>query len=721
MSSAERGGAGGADAARLSNETNPAQEGRGSETGGLDSRPDVPTPSERIAGILSKFGDRAMVPLSEEHGRTLRADALEDPVESETEVQVGPTDSVEVSDVISRSALSLIDAVEALLEWYEGYRGLELKMSQGDTAHGDYEDFQIPLNNSFSPTYQARQYAQLKALERQLIGGEYEEHEAHEAGEFELPVTVLFGLTSSSMDGDDYRPMVEHDREIREAWSGSSSSVKRTLRYVLEDKLGLDSTDYAWWWQAEPHPGGGDAAGYSHAHPVVIFDAAAISTPGIGLDDVTTNQFWKPVVAKHVDECDGAEWPAHRVTEGEKSAVSAKDARDIEDFASYVGEYIATDPSEDLLERSDEYLMWAASQWASTSQKYSRDRSATAAIDADACEQQYMSDEAFQAYEHGERIVRSDRSGVRYECMECGSHHGIDQSEDSLAKARLVLLESDGSDEDGEGESAPSASTESGSVVDGKDVDERWPSARSVASVGSSTELKECDHTEPNTCPLCATCDHADSERCVLCVDDDEHPTVRTAVSNEVPVPESASAASGESWSEGELRSPTWGPESVVKTYDDEEHLIGEPSGVDYAEIVVEGRDTVMGRTGWDYLPTAEMIEGPEPWSDTDLFDESDVRAGDVPPPEIVGREWGESMDPARRPTAKQWSDDWYAERFERDDDDLDDAEPVSDIDREAILQLARNEGVDSVPAVLGRLGIDPDAADDVAELLEGA
>lgn len=687
---------------RLSNQSNPASVSIGPDEPDFNSRPDVPFPDERIAEVLAKFPDRAMTRLTETHGRKVRKDAMGEKVTASTEVEIDETGQTKtVTDTVAWPADTWIGALESMLEWYEDYRGLELKMSRGSRAYGDYEDFQVGLENSFSPVYQERQYAQLKALERQLLGGDYEEYDAAESGAYEVPVTVLMGLTSSSLtDSREYRCSIEHDREIREAWSGSSNSVKRTLRYVLDERLGLDSTDYSWHWQAEPHPGGGDAAGYSHAHPVVVFDAAAITTD-VTLEDVTENEFWRPVVAKHVDICEGAEWSAHRITEGEKSAVNAKDGREIKDFASYVAEYIATDPDEDLLERSAEYLLWSASQWASSSQKYSRSRSATAAIGADRCQQQYMSAESEQVHEHGSRIVRSDRPGISFECFECGSHHAISQSESSLGKARLLLDDDDSASTSPESEPEPEPDSEGPTVFAGRNVSERWPSARSVASVGEPVRPRECSHSEPDTCPLCAT----------------ETESPDHTVSGEVPLPVSAVAPDARGWSVGELRAPEWRPESIVETYADEEHQIGAPSGVEYARVVVEGTETVMGKTDWPYLPPASRLEGPEPWLESGLFTESDVRSGLVPPPEIVAREWGETLDPARRPSAKEWSADWYAERFEIGDHDLDDG-PTVDVDREAVLRVARLDGVTSVPSVLGRLGLSPDLADDVAAVL---
>jgi hypothetical protein len=252
----------------------------------------------------------------------------------------------------------------------------------------------------------------------------------------------------------------------------------------------------------------------------------------------------------------------------------------------------------------------------------------------------------------------------------------------------------------------------------GRTLRERWPSARSAGRVGSEAKARECGHTEPNTCPLCATCDHADSERCVLCVDDDEHPTVRTAVSNEVPIPETATAPEAETTAEGFDRPPEWSPEAVVQTASGEETEIGSPGGTAYGEVVVPGAESAVRKSALPYLPPPGVLEGPEPWKGTELFEESDVRLGLVPPPEVVARERAESR-PSRLVSAKEWRSDWYAARFGESDGD---GEPqlASEVSR-SIEELVRVEGVTSIPAVLGRLGIDPSHREEVEEVVAEA
>jgi len=107
-----------------------------------------------------------------------------------------------------------------------------------------------------------------------------------------------------------------------------------------------------------------------------------------------------------------------------------------------------------------------------------------------------------------------------------------------------------------------------------------------------------------------------------------------------------------------------------------------------------------------------EALREPEPWKETSMFTEREVRSGVVPPPEIVAREVAESVHRCRRVTAKEWSPSWYEDRF---------GEPgLSERVCDAVEELARVEGVTSVPSVMGRLGIDPSYREEVELVLGG-
>jgi len=705
--SVDRGG--GAGRSWLSNGSNPAQAVTASLPGDSDlpdKRPDVPTPKERVAGLLSEYPDRMATPLSKEHGRKIRQSLLDEPETVERTVEVGETEETTIKETVAQDALPLVAAVVDLLETYEGYRDKQLRMAKG---YGDEaEQFLVDLGISFDPAYQSKTYAKISALERQFVGGEFPNGGTVE-GEFDEPMTVLFGLTASSYNRpgaaqSGYRPPVDHDRGIREAWSGSTSSVKRSLRYVLNDVLGLTpGEDYAWWWQSEPHPGDGAAAGYSHSHPVVIFDAAAASIPAGSI----TAETFRPVVAKHVEQCEGAEWSGHDL----EKAVTVNQPGEIDDFASYVSKYLAVGPDKDLLERSDEYLLWAASQWATSTQKYSKSDTATWAIDADKCQQQFLDPETEQEHQHGERVERApdylQQRGVRWVCAECGSPHGIDQSEQSLARMRLSGSEM---------AETRTAVADGGVVVEDGDVGSsdvpqtlagRWPSATGAGRVGGPVRERECGHPDG-------------SDQCPLCASETESPN--HTVSGEVPIPDSATAPPAETVRESFSREPEWRPEAVVQAWsdDDEGTPIGSPGGTAFGEVVVEGHGSIMSKCDLSHLPRSEVVDGPEPWVGTDLFDESDVRAGRVPPPELVAREWAETVQTGRRVTPKEWHPDWYSRRFENSTaDSATGGAGLTSNQLEAIRELVRTEGELSAVQVCGRLMIDPSKVEAVADVLD--
>jgi hypothetical protein len=622
--------------------------------------------------MFEEYPERMRVPISTTHKRKLREEALGEPKTVEREVAVGETETVTVEDTAARSALPLWAVVEEFLRDYEGYRDRYLRMGKGTPDSPEREEFLVPMNNSFAPEYQQKQYARLKALKRQTSGesAEYSPTGEEFAGVFEEPLTLLLGLTASSTtENGDFRPQVDHDREIREAWKGDNDNgVRRTLRYVLEDKLGLDSSEYAWWWQSEPHPGDGAAAGYSHSHPTVVLDAAAAD---VELEEIDAETF-RPVVAKHIAECESAEWSAHRIREEGKSSVTVRKPGEIEDFAGYVSEYLAISPDDDLLERSPEYVMWAAVQWATTTQKYSKSRTATAAIDADRCHQEYVDDEAEQDVDHGEEVVRSDRRGVEFECAECGSEFGVDQSPETLVEARR---EGAGAAEVAEA-GAVGVATDGGVEEDEEDGEESleslWPSADGAARVGAPTRERECDHEEGAAeCPLCCP--------------------VGETVDAGTPIPESAEAPPGEEIREGFERPPTWEAEAVVQKATGEESVLGSPGGVEYGEVIVEGADAIPP----EKLIPPDELRTPNP----------SVDPTEYPPPELIEKQLAEIHrgDPL---TAKKWREDWHAERY--GDDPEEDGGGVEEIDVGAVEEYAERHPDATAPAVMGALGIPP-------------
>jgi hypothetical protein len=640
----------------------------------------LPTPEERLAGLMDRYSEKVLQQVSAEHGRKVREEALAEPEEEVREFEIGEGRTGETVDVVEREAKPLIQVIEEMLRWYEGYRDKYLRMVKGDGFREDREEFLLKLDNSFQSEYQEGTLAKLKGLQRQTVGGEYPDGFEAE-GEFVQPVTVMFSLTASGVADGSPRPIVDHERSIREAWSGSSDSVKRTLRYVLEDKLGLESSDYAWWFQTEPHPGKGENAGYAHAHPVVVLDMAEVSAVSVSAED------FRPVIAKHVAECEGAEWSAHQL---EKS-VEVRLPEEIEDWASYVAEYVAVDTEKDLLERSDEYLMYAAAMWASTSQKYSKSGTATAAVEVDKCHQRYFDSEADQEFDHGEEVRRVDGEIL---CEGCRESFGVNQHQ-TLAERRVSDVSGSGGGEGDRSESSVGAWDEERGMYEEDTVAARWPSARSAGAVGGPTVERECEHPEGSAgCPLC--CPEGET------------------VDGTVPIPESAEPAEEPEYAVDQTRrsAPEWEPEAIVQVWSGEETVVGSPGGTVYGEVVERGVGSIGDRLdGRTLLP--EWLHGPEPWTDGPLSEE-EVRSGKVPPPELVEREYAEQVHADRQVTPKEWREDWYARRYEREESS---GELIDEIGQEVREFVEREESV-SVARVMGRFRIAPERREEVAELV---
>jgi hypothetical protein len=450
-----------------------------------------------------------------------------------------------------------------MLEWHEEYHQSKLRLEYGFESDPSHEILDIDLENSWFAAYQEQERAKLKALEREAVGfetceecetrwcQEQDEHGTeHVSGAFEEPVVVLTGRTASGAG----RPPVDHARGIADAWT--DGEVRRSLRYILDEKLGLESEQWVRWTQGEPHPGEGENLGYHHAHDIVILDGASAN------EEITAETF-RTMIATHVSECDGAGPRAHDLdksaekwAEGEVETVSVKHVAEgeiEESVASYAAAYLANE-SLDLLERSPEYLAWAATMWATESQKGIKSESANQAIAADRCEHEYAEGE--QELAHGEEVRRKpcrcanapygpgcgrcDDRGFHIVCLECGSPWRVEQTE-TLAQARL---------------SDTPAVTDGGCVPEQETAEKssegelrsRWPSARGAAMVGGETAGRECHHGGPDQCPLCAT----------------ETEAPNHTVPAKVPIPESASAKV-ETVSVGFERPPQWRAKAIIR------------------------------------------------------------------------------------------------------------------------------------------------------------
>ena len=156
---------------------------------------------------------------------------------------------------------------------------------------------------------------------------------------------------------------------------------------------------------------------------------------------------------------------------------------------------------------------------------------------------------------------------------------------------------------------------------------------------------------------------------------------------------------------------------AVVQLSTEDETVIGSPGGAVYGEIVVEGVGSIMDKTDWPHLPRPASLSGPKPWENS-FVDESDVRAGRVPPPELIAREWSETVHADRRVTPKQWSDGWFATRFESQ------SSPESELgerERVAIKELVEATGETSPVSIAGKLMLPPSALDEIRLTVKSA
>jgi hypothetical protein len=301
-------------------------------------------------------------------------------------------------------------------------------------------------------------FAQLKGALREFLGGERPSGGECD-GQFENPHIAFLTRSASSTPGGRRLPPVDHANALAESWEPVYHTLRNTMR-ALGFTLGEDwAYDRRW----EPHGGdrgGGANHAYAHEHVVVVVDG-----------EVNQEMFSK-VMDKHVEACDPAGADAHTVDE----AVNVKAAGDMGNVAAYVADYTGIKPK-DLLERSTEYLGFAATVSAANLRTISRSDAMHDAAKADKCKQQYESGKSEQSHDHGETVVRSDRRSAEFECIECGSPHGIDQSPDTLAEARIERPTAADGGADPEGE-----------------LRERWGSARSAVTVGDT--LTDAEHRE---------------------------------------------------------------------------------------------------------------------------------------------------------------------------------------------------------------------------------
>jgi hypothetical protein len=417
---------------------------------------------EKVAEFVSRYPDRAGLPVACDHGRAIRRDYAhvdrKEWVEDQPDIPelelVPAASGVEVDDI---TAYDWAEAIHELLHSYRLTEETTLHLERGTPRDPEYAAHDVAAENRWFAEYQKRYFAQLDGWLRELTGGERPSG-GESTPAFDDPHIALITRSASSIpDGERVGP-VDHAAEMSDAWEPTYHALRNTLRsngYSLGEDWQYDR-------RLEPHTGKRGELGinecYAHEHIIVVVDGAVSEAD------------FRPVIDKHVDECDWATDDAHG-----DGAIEVKEASELADVAAYVADYCSIDPVP-LTERDPEYVAWAAAMTAGNIRTVSRSEAAAAAAAADACKQRAESPKADQDLDHGDELVRSGRAGYDLECRCCGSPHGIDQNQ-TLAAARLD-------------DNQPAAADGGTEVVDDEarenNLRERWQDAKAAAQVGES-------------------------------------------------------------------------------------------------------------------------------------------------------------------------------------------------------------------------------------------
>jgi len=428
---------------------------------------------ERVAEFASQYPDLADLPLSMTDGRKLRR-IVTDPEFSEewVEPEQPLEDAFSVRSLDRRTAATWTDAIHAFLRSHVDYGGLVARFA--DRESGD--EFDVPLVDAWGEEYSRKQYARARALQRQMGGGERPTGgEAVPA--WNDPATAMLTLTASSVPSGDRLSPVDHLDAIHDAFS--YGGVRDTLRNTMEYHLGLDSDDWGYWLQGEPHGMGaagdddknpGANACYTHLHVGVYFDAGATS-----LDLNSVGSEFERVIDKHVEECDPAGFGGHDYTEiddylrEEDGCISLN--ADVQNLGSYMAAYMGG-YTESLLDKPIEYIAWGALYWSAARRRTSRSKLVNESIRADRCHQRYESDTANQSRSHGEHVRWNEGRGPDVVCSCCESGWSIDQSR--LDEPPTDEQLNDALPDEFEPEGRPD------------DLASRWPTANAGASIGET-------------------------------------------------------------------------------------------------------------------------------------------------------------------------------------------------------------------------------------------
>ncbi|SHH24006.1 Putative rep protein [Halobaculum gomorrense] len=375
---------------------------------------------ERVSEFRREYPKLADLPLSRSHGRSLRRIVTEAEWADEwVEPDTFGESAFCTTSLVKREAGTWADALAAFLTAHLDYDGMFARFSNGE------DSFELPLTDAWGKEYHAKQYARARALERQMGGGERPSG-GEAVAAWDRPATAMITLSASSTPNGDRLSPVDHLDAVHDSFS--YDGVRDTLRNVMEYHLGLDSDQWGYWLQAEPH-GLGDGSGvnacYTHIHVGTYLDAAGLDAERIGSE-------LERVIDKHLDVCEPAGKSAHdydaidSYQEEDDGCISVN--MEVGNLGSYLAAYMGGSYDERLEERPIEYLAWGTLYWSTARQRTTRSQTVNQAIAADACQQRAESESASQSKEHGESVRWSEANGSDVVCRCCGSGWAIDQS-----------------------------------------------------------------------------------------------------------------------------------------------------------------------------------------------------------------------------------------------------------------------------------------------------
>lgn len=423
-----------------------------------------PTPLDRAEEFAAEYPHLAYLPLTEQHGRSLRREVTEADYEPE---YVAPDREWENGHVTyrlrERRAATWQDAVFAFLDAHERYeKGMSVRFSGIDES-GEEIEFTVPLQDSWGEEYANKEYARAMALERQLAGGEHPDGTEIE-GEWDDLVTVMLTFTGSSVPDGERLPPVDQFDPVSDSWS--YGAVRDTVRNICENDLGLESHEWAYLRFSEPHGVGAAAdpgktpglnACYSHMHVGVYLNldpCEHTQKPELDAAEAEIENAFRKAIDKHLEVCDLASFEAHNYTHENPEERPISVNSNVANMGSYLSAYMRTYGDEDLIERPIEYVAWGAVMWSMNRQRIGRSKLLNEAIAADQCAAEYRDSSSDQEHNHGERLKHSSGHGSKIVCACCGSGFGIDQDPQTISGLRLEADRADRAATDGGGDLA---------------------------------------------------------------------------------------------------------------------------------------------------------------------------------------------------------------------------------------------------------------------------